>query len=158
MEQNLPGLGPDGGWRATTVIRVVGISYRQLDHWTRNGLVHASVQEGTGSGTVRIYAFTDVLRLRTIKALLDAGMSLQRIRRALDHIDATGVALESLTLVADASSVYAVDDAARVIDLLREGQGVFAVMIEPLSRALRSDLAGHPVETIDEVTAIRAAS
>src|SRR3712207_4088954 len=81
----LPGLeyGPTG-YRGPAVCKIVGISYRQLDYWTTTGLVTPTVRDAEGSGTQRLYAFEDIVQLKVIKKLLDAGVSLQRIRAALE--------------------------------------------------------------------------
>ena len=71
------------GYRGPTVCRLVGISYRQLDYWARTGLVTPSVRPADGSGSQRLYSFEDLVELRIIKRLLDAGISLQRIREAI---------------------------------------------------------------------------
>ncbi|HEV8683578.1 MAG TPA: MerR family transcriptional regulator, partial [Actinomycetota bacterium] len=47
------------GYRVPDVCRIVGISYRQLDYWTRTGLVRPSVRDARGSGTQRLYSFQD---------------------------------------------------------------------------------------------------
>ena len=66
------------GFRGPTVIKLVGITYRQLDYWARTGLVTPSVRAADGSGTQRLYGFTDVVELRIIKRLLDAGSRCAR--------------------------------------------------------------------------------
>ena len=66
--------GSEPGFRGPTVIKLVGITYRQLDYWARTGLVTPSVRAADGSGTQRLYGFTDVVELRIIKRLLDAGL------------------------------------------------------------------------------------
>ena len=37
-----------------------------------------------GSGTQRRYSFTDIVQLKVVKRLLDAGMSLKKIRSAME--------------------------------------------------------------------------
>src|SRR5205085_4241502 len=74
------------GFRGPTVCRTVGISYRQLDYWARTELVTPSVRHADGSGSQRMYSFNDVVQLRVIKKLLDAGVSLPTIRRAVDYL------------------------------------------------------------------------
>ena len=66
------------------VCALVGITYRQLDYWARTGLLRPSIADARGSGTQRRYAYTDVVELKVIKQLLDAGISLQRARRAVE--------------------------------------------------------------------------
>jgi DNA-binding transcriptional MerR regulator len=68
-------------YRAADVTKLVGISYRQLDYWARTGLLRPSVQDAGGSGSQRLYSEDDVLNLHIITILLDAGVSLGRIRK-----------------------------------------------------------------------------
>src|SRR4029453_6946724 len=80
----------DLGYRGPTACNAAGITYRQLDYWARTGLVEPSVRSATGSGTQRLYSFRDILLLKVIKRLLDAGVSLQQIRAAVAHLRARG--------------------------------------------------------------------
>src|SRR5579863_2767290 len=72
------------GFRGPQVCALVGITYRQLDYWARTGLMRPSIADARGSGTQRLYSYTDVVELKVIKQLLDAGISLQRARRAVE--------------------------------------------------------------------------
>jgi len=128
------------GYRGPGVCDIVGISYRQLDYWARTGLVTPSIRRATGSGSQRLYAFEDIVRLRVVKRLLDAGVNLERIRVALDELAAQGRSLAEVTLASDGRTVYAIDDDRQLLDLLRRGQGVFAIALEPLVDELRGEV------------------
>lgn len=143
----LPGLdaGPRG-YRGPAVCKIVGITYRQLDYWTTTGLVAASVRNAEGSGSQRLYGFDDIVQLKVIKRLLDTGVSLQRIRSAIDFIRDRGLSMRNVTLMSDGTSVYAVDDEAQIIDLLRKGQGVFAIAFEPVVAETQADVSDIPTE------------
>src|SRR5712692_9008924 len=62
--------------------RVVGVTYRQIDYWAHSRLVTPSLQEAAGSGTRRRYSFADLVELRVVKKLIDAGVDLRRVRHA----------------------------------------------------------------------------
>ena len=66
------------GFRGPQVCTLIGITYRQLDYWARTGLLRPSIADARGSGSQRVYSYTDVVELKVIKQLLDAGISLQR--------------------------------------------------------------------------------
>jgi len=87
------------GFRGPQVCSIVGITYRQLDYWARTDLVRPSIADAKGSGTQRTYSFQDLVRLKVVKSLLDAGVKLQTART---------------------------DDA--LIDLVRRGQGVLNIV------------------------------
>src|SRR4028118_1215069 len=74
------------GYRGPQVCKIVGITYRQLDYWARTDLLKPSISEAKGSGTQRRYSYRDLLELKVIKRLLDAGISLQSARRAIDYL------------------------------------------------------------------------
>src|SRR5687768_4513086 len=105
------------GYRVPEVCKVVGISYRQLDYWARTGLVTPSVRDAGGSGTQRVYSFRDLVELRVIKKLLDTGVSLQNIRKAVaylrQHMKAQPT---SVTLMSDGQRVYACQSEDEIID------------------------------------------
>ena len=126
MEKELP----TEGYRGPQTCKIVGITYRQLDYWTRTGLIEPSVQPASGSGTQRLYSFNDLLQLKMIKSLIDAGASLQSVRRAIDyvrkHVDDDW---SKVTIVASGNDVYACTSDADILDLLRNGQGVLGAMV-----------------------------
>jgi DNA-binding transcriptional MerR regulator len=126
------GAPSDEGFRGPQVCSVVGITYRQLDYWARTGLLRPSIADARGSGSQRRYSYGDVLELKVIKRLLDAGLKLQQARQAVECLRGDlGVDLASAQLVlAGTRSVLAQSD-GEVVDLLAGGQGVFNIL--PLS-------------------------
>ena len=70
-------------FQVTEAVRITGITYRQLDYWLRTGLVHPSVADTRECGSRRRYSYRSLLQMRTIKAILDAGIPLQEARRAI---------------------------------------------------------------------------
>jgi DNA-binding transcriptional MerR regulator len=133
---------PEGtGFRGPTACSAAGITYRQLDYWARTKLVEPSVRSAGGSGTQRLYSFKDILLLKIIKRLLDAGVSLQQIRIAVDHLRVRGTDdLTQVTLMSDGASVYECRSADEVIDLLQGGQGVFGIAIGGVWKEIEGSL------------------
>ena len=118
------------GYRGSVACQAAGISYRQLDYWARTGLVVPSVRSASGSGSARLYSFRDVLVLKVIKRFLSAGVSLQNIRSAVEHLKLRGSEdLSSITLMSDGASIYECTNSDEVYDLLQGGQGVFGIAI-----------------------------
>jgi DNA-binding transcriptional MerR regulator len=148
----LPGLdeGP-AGYRGPAVCQIVGISYRQLDYWTTTGLITPSVRDAEGSGSQRLYSFSDIVQLKVIKRLLDTGVSLQRIRTAMDFVRQRGLSLRNVTLLSDGKQVYALDDQSQIIDLLQSGQGVFAIALNPVYTELEAEITQLPSERAEPV-------
>jgi DNA-binding transcriptional MerR regulator len=146
-------LPEDAGFRGPTACSAAGITYRQLDYWARTGLVEPTVRSATGSGTQRLYSFKDILLLKIIKRLLDAGVSLQQIRIAIDHLRVRGTDdLTQVTLMSDGASVYECRSADEVIDLLQGGQGVFGIAIGGVWKEIEGSLHTLPSERAVEIS------
>jgi DNA-binding transcriptional MerR regulator len=129
------------GYRGPTACAAAGITYRQLDYWARTGLVEPSVRAAQGSGTQRLYGFRDILLLKVVKRLLDAGVSLQSIRASVVHLRACGVAdLSGITLMSDGATVHQCTTPHQVVDLLQGGQGVFGIALGAVWRELDGSL------------------
>jgi DNA-binding transcriptional MerR regulator len=121
----------DEGYRAPDVAKIVGISYRQLDYWARTDLVTPSIRDAGGSGTQREYSFQDIVLLKAIKNLLDTGVNLQRIRKAIGFLrDHLRKPPHGLTLMSDGTKIYACESPDEVMDLLQRGQGVFGIAVD----------------------------
>jgi DNA-binding transcriptional MerR regulator len=144
-------LTPEGddavGYRGPTACHAAGISYRQLDYWARTGLVVPSVRDATGSGSQRLYSFRDIVVLKVVKRLLDAGVSLQNIRKAIDTLRSRGVGdLAGITLISDGTTVYECRSPEEVVDLLQGGQGVFGIAISGAFKEIEGTLSLIPTE------------
>lgn len=147
-EEERPGSQPAGvGYRGPTACSVAGITYRQLDYWARTGLVEPTVREASGSGTSRLYSFRDILVLRVVKNLLDAGVSLPNIRTAVGALRERGVAdLAEITLMSDGTTVYECTSTDEILDLLKRGQGVFGIAVGRHIGEVEGTLALLPAE------------
>jgi DNA-binding transcriptional MerR regulator len=133
----------DIGYRAPQVCSLVGISYRQLDYWARTGLIKPSIQMAQGSGTQRRYSFTDIVQLKVVKRLLDAGMSLKKIRSAMSILReqlASNSPLTDVTLLSDGATIFAAHSVDEVVDVFQKGQGVFGIAVGPVQQELEGEL------------------
>ncbi len=116
------------GWSGTKAAQIVGITYRQLDYWARTDLVRPSLVDAAGSGTRRRYGYRDLLELRMIKTLLDAGIRLETVRDVFDYLrDHTDGDITAAHLVISGSTVV-MCDGDRLVDVVRGGQGVLNVL------------------------------
>ena len=123
------------GYTGPQVCKIVGISYRQLDHWTTTKLIKSSLRNIKGSGHHREYSFEDLLKIKIIKNLRDTGISLQKIRIALNSLQKilnTGASYSDITVVSDGQSIYASKNENDFIDILRKGQAVFGISLGPV--------------------------
>jgi DNA-binding transcriptional MerR regulator len=147
---------PNVGYRGTSAAGAAGISYRQLDYWDRTALVQPSVRGASGSGTQRLYSFRDILVLKLVKRFLDAGVSLQQIRIAIQQLREAGISdLAKITLISDGAKVYLCTSVDEVIDLLDRGQGVFGISVGKVLgevEATLTEINPSHIEDLDELT------
>ena len=123
-----PGATADG-FRGPQVCTIIGITYRQLDYWARTNLLRPSIADAKGSGSQRLYSYRDLLELKLIKNLIDAGVALQSARTAVEYLrDNLGEDLASANLVLSGDRPLLVRDDGEIIDLIRKGQGVLSVV------------------------------
>lgn len=117
------------GYRGPQVCKIVGITYRQLDYWARTDPIRPSVADARGSGSQRLYSYRDLVELKVIKSLLDAGVSLQSARRAIEYLRGKlGEDVGTAKLVLNGPGSILVRSDGELVDLMRRGQGVFSVV------------------------------
>jgi DNA-binding transcriptional MerR regulator len=140
----------DEGFRGPQVCAIVGITYRQLDYWARTDLVRPSVADAKGSGSQRRWSYRDLLELKVSKSLLDAGVSLQSARKAIEYLRANlGEDVASANLVLNGAGSVLARTGEEVVDLLRNGQGVLNIV--PLAGVKGEiDAAIHELRPLDE--------
>ena len=108
--------------------QIAGITYRQLDYWARTNLIRPSLTDAKGSGSRRSYEYRDLLELKVIKQLLDAGIKLESVREVFNylrsHVD-TEIAAAHIVISGKAVVLCQGD---QLVDVVRNGQGVLNVL------------------------------
>ncbi len=122
-------LSASSGFSGTRTAEIVGITYRQLDYWARTDLVRPSMADAKGSGSRRLYSYRDLLELKIIKQLLDAGIKLETVRDVFTNLrEHVGADITSANIVIDGGTAVLARDDGELIDLVRTGQGVLNVL------------------------------
>ena len=124
------------GYTAAQTSRLTGCTAAQLQAWQRIGLVVPS--EGT-SGAPRTYSFRDLVALRVVASLLDAGLALARIRTALRYLVESGDDVAQLRIVTDGDSVWACRDDGQILDALRKGQLALFVAVGTMAEEMETE-------------------
>ena len=129
--------------------QIAGITYRQLDYWARTNLIRPSLSDAKGSGSRRSYQYRDLLELKVIKQLLDAGIKLESVREVFNylrsHVD-TEIAAAHIVISGKAVVLCQGD---QLVDVVRNGQGVLNVL--PLAN-IKSDVDAMIVSLGDKLT------
>jgi DNA-binding transcriptional MerR regulator len=117
-----------------SVCALAGVKPQTLDYWARTGLVVPSVRASAGRRIPRLWSVKDVVIVRAIKALRDAGCPLAKVRRVKRLVDESwGQDLTATVLFWDGRDVLAVRSSGEVESmLLRPGQQVLHLVVLPL--------------------------
>jgi DNA-binding transcriptional MerR regulator len=142
------------GFAAGPAARLGGCSRSQLGHWRRSGVVAPSEPDGT-------YSFRDLVALRVVRSLLDAGLPMVRVRAALDVLRREAgdprADLTGLRLVTDGVSVFACYDDGQILDALRSGQLALFVPVDRFAHELRCDVDAFAAERDAFLSQLRGA-
>jgi DNA-binding transcriptional MerR regulator len=142
------------GFPAAQAARLAGCTRSQLAHWSRSDVV-VPASDGT-------YSFRDLVALRVVVSLLDAGLPMVRVRAALQVLRTEGVTasddLAGLRIVTDGVSVFACYDDGQILDALRNGQLALFVAVDRFAAALGADVDAFTAERDDFLTRLRLGS
>ena len=117
------------GFSAKKTAEIVGITYRQLDYWARTDLIRPTQTDAAGSGSRRAYSYQNLLELKVVKNLLDAGIRLELVREVFAYLRETLEAdIATVNLVIDGTRSVLVRSGEEIIDLLQQGQGVLNIL------------------------------
>ena len=114
-------------FRAGDVVEIVEISRRQVQYWAQTDLIRPSAKTPGGHGR---YSFEDLVALKAAKRLIDAGVSVQRIRKSIRALrrmlPAVRRPLAELILVATGDVLLAFKDGT-AFDAISGQEWVFEV-------------------------------
>lgn len=126
-------MGVKQGFRTSEVAKLTGLTQRQIDYWDRTGLFNPSLAHAEGRGSARFYSFLDVVQLKIVKRLLDAGLSTKRLRECLRFLreNLKEKNLNGYSLVSDGKGLFLLtDNPTFAVDLARQGQVAWLVNVE----------------------------
>ena len=136
-------MGSTDRYRPEDVQRILGLTRKQLDQWDRLGFVSPQIE-----GDTSYYDFRDLIGLRTVKQLLEQGVSANRLQRALcalnEKLSQVQTPLSQLRILSDGKDVLVEQGAARLEPL----SGQFALNFE--TRELDESVRVIPQRRADE--------
>ena len=122
------------GYTAIQAARLSGCSTAQVDAWRRIGLV---VPDDADPGP---YSFRDLVALRMVGSLLEAGLPMPRIKRAVAELVRTGDDITGLRLVTDGDAVWACHDDGQILDALSHGQLALFVAVDRFADEVEAEV------------------
>ena len=128
-----------------TVVKLSGLTLRQIDYWDRTHFIKPSVKEAAGHGTGRLYSFEDIVQLKVAKTLIDKGVSPQKIRKAITYLKKNfpdvKKPLAEMRFLTDGETIFVLaDNKEKILDALARGQMVFALAIGALIEELKGEV------------------
>jgi DNA-binding transcriptional MerR regulator len=137
------------GYTAVQAARLSGCTPAQLDAWRRIGLVVP------GAADTSPYSFRDLVALRMVASLLDEGVAMARIRRAVGELLRAGEDIAALLLVSEGDSVLACRDDGQILDVLRNGQLVLFVSVDRMAHEVEAEVRRFDAERTEFVAGLR---
>jgi predicted RNase H-like HicB family nuclease/DNA-binding transcriptional MerR regulator len=128
-----------------TVSKVTSLTPRQIDYWDRTHFIKPSIKEASGQGTSRLYSFVDLVQLKVAKTLIDKGISLQKMRRAINYLKKNFPDIEKplarMRFLTDGDSIFTLsEDNRTILDTLAKGQMVFAIALGEIIEVLKGEV------------------
>jgi DNA-binding transcriptional MerR regulator len=151
---------PSLGFVPAQAARLGGCTRSQLGHWRRSGVVVPSEADGR-------YSFRDLVGLRVVVSLLEAGLPMVRVKAALAVLrtagdpagsDPASKDLAGLRIVTDGVSVFACYDDGQILDALRNGQLALFVAVDRFASALDADIEAFTAERDAFLARLRSGS
>lgn len=144
-------------FNTNAVSKIIGLSIRQIDYWDRTHFIKPSISDATGRGSVRLYSFNDLIQLKVAKTLMDKGISLQKIRKAINYLKKNmpevKKPLSELRFLTDGETVFVLTkDKKKIIDTLKSVQLVFSIALGEIIEDLKGEIITLQRERKYEVT------
>jgi DNA-binding transcriptional MerR regulator len=122
------------GFTPRQVTRLTGVPYSTLNLWAKKGLIRPSVSEGAGSGSERIYNFSDLVALKVAFELRKSGVStrsLEKVVQFLRENEGLEQPLAAARLIVSGRDVLVVrNDRELVSALAKPGQGCLSFVVD----------------------------
>jgi DNA-binding transcriptional MerR regulator len=139
------------GFTAAQAAQLTDCSLSQLSSWEELGLVVPPL------GRTHPYTFQDLVALRVVASLLDAGIALALVRRAVQYVVESGDHLTARSLVTDGDTVWACRDDSQVLDALRHGRLALFVGLDQITADVEAEVRAFDAERQEFVDGLRDA-
>jgi len=134
------------GFSAKEACKLVGITYAQIHHWDKIGLVKPSIMGASGTGSRRIYSFADIVGLEVAARLKGEGLSIQKVRKSVEflrnHFPDVENPMTNFIFISDGVGIFILtDDPNKALDTLKNsGQFVFSVALGHIVKEVKDNI------------------
>lgn len=74
------------GYKSDEIIKITGITYRQLDYWTSKGLITPEINAGGSSGIDRLYSLKNIFDISVVKYLKQHNLTFEDISEIIKRL------------------------------------------------------------------------
>jgi DNA-binding transcriptional MerR regulator len=136
-----------GSFTSQDVVRLTGITARQLQWWDERGIVVPARQ-----GHRRVYSFEDLTEVALICELRRKGFSLQRMRKVIRFLQQefskrlaeTVGSASNYHLLTDGRNLYLETSPQQIVDILKNSrQPMFAICLSDTVREVKAMVSGR---------------
>lgn len=116
--------------------RIAGFNNPMMvEYLARAGVVVPSARPAPGRGRPKLYVFGDLVILRAVRRLLEAGVQVSKLKSALKTYRTLFYGLEpdssiAKYLITDGKNVLLRDDPKALVELSKDGQLAFAFIVD----------------------------
>jgi DNA-binding transcriptional MerR regulator len=144
---NIPQAEMQETFTSQDVVRVTGITARQLQWWDERGIVVPARQ-----GHRRIYAFADLTEVAVICELRRKGFSLQAVRKVVRFLQKefgkrlaeTVSSSSNYHLLTDGRTLYLETSPQQIVDILKNSsQPMLAICLSDTVRQVKAVISGR---------------
>jgi DNA-binding transcriptional MerR regulator len=128
------------GFTAAQAARLTGCTLPQLSSWEGSGLVTPP------PGPAHRYRHQDLVALRVVASLLEAGLGLDRVRRAVRYVVDAADDDPPRALVTDGETVWACRDDRQVLDALRDRPVALVVAVDRIGEDVAAAVRAFDAE------------
>mgnify|MGYP003565518592 CR=1 FL=1 len=122
-----------------------GVTPRQLRYWKETGRIKPLTIDVDQNGPrSEKYDFRNLVELRTIRSMLQEGISLQKVRKTLEYLRENSDysrPLAECKLITDGSTIFEIcDNPSHILDTLRRGQIALCIALDSIVKELSTRL------------------
>jgi DNA-binding transcriptional MerR regulator len=132
------------GYTVPELIRVTGMSRRQVRHWAKIKFLRPCLRDtkARGSQHASYYSAESVIRALIICEMTRRGLSLAKVRRVEAYLKRKGLRLNESAkyLITDGETAYYAESETRVVDILKHENQMILIPVWEKMAKLRQKL------------------
>ena len=132
------------------VSKLSGIPTATLNHWVVTGLITPSVRGPAGKRATRYWSTTDLIQVKAVRALRNAGCPLQKLRKLRKLLDSCNEGFANQKLIWDGVDILVITETGRLESALnRPGQGILSTKPQTnKSASKQDDQSGYDIKLL----------